>query len=103
MHDQQGRARVYRKNDDGRQPKAEEYQSVDMLGTKKLRGREKIEVYNDLVGEEVRRWKAASQHSRFLATPRVPGITAGIVILANKNISVSSNIGILQRAVRTLQ
>ena len=34
--------------------------------------------------------------------PRVLGITAGIVIRVNKNISISSNIAILQRAVRVL-
>ena len=39
-----------------------------------------------------RRWKAADQHSRSLATPRVAGITAGIVILVNENISISSKL-----------
>ena len=51
---------------------------------------------------EIRRWKAAGQHSKFLAAPPVPGITAGIVILVTENISINSNIEILQRAVRVL-
>ena len=55
MHSQQRRTQVHRKKDEGRQPEAEECQGVDMIGTKKLRGRGKIEAHYDLVGEGVRR------------------------------------------------
>jgi len=40
MHGQQRMTQVYRKKDDGRQPEAEENQSVDIIRTKKRRGRE---------------------------------------------------------------
>ena len=40
MHGQQRRTQVHRKKDNGRQPEAEEYQDVDMIG-KKAKGKGK--------------------------------------------------------------
>ncbi len=39
------------RRDTGRQPEAKKNQGVDMIRTKKLRGRTKIEAHNDSVGE----------------------------------------------------
>jgi hypothetical protein len=51
LHGQHRRTQVHRKKDDRRQPHAEEYQDVDMIGTRDLRGREQIEAYNNSLRE----------------------------------------------------
>ena len=91
MHGPQRKTQVHRKKDDGRQPEAEGNEGVDTIGKKLRRMEEKKRITIHWVKGE-RRWKAADQHSRSLATPRVAGITAGIVILVNENISISSKL-----------
>ena len=51
MHGRQPKNQVHRKKDDGRQLEAEKNQGVDMIRTKRIRGRKKIEAHNDSVGE----------------------------------------------------
>ena len=47
LHGQQRMTPAHRKKDGGRKPKADENQGVDMIGTKKAKGKEKIEAHND--------------------------------------------------------